>query len=192
MVTAERVRDYKPSLAHFRYFARFTGASTQTTGSTSRAAGTTTSRPRGSWRSRRVWLDRDRTGEDPASASAYVQSAADVPDAVARLWADEHPAIDRGASRSASWRVSSASSSLFPDDETVWRTLPGVPNSAGNLALHVAGNLQHFVGAVLGGSAYVRDEDGGVFAPVGIAARDRRGTAEGRRRRADRAAEPDR
>ena len=46
---------------------------------------------------------------------------------------------------------------LFPDDETVWRTMPGVPNSAGNLVLHVAGNLQHFVGAVLGGSAYVRD-----------------------------------
>jgi DinB superfamily len=49
---------------------------------------------------------------------------------------------------------------LFPDDETLWRTMPGVPNSAGNLALHVAGNLQHFVGAVLGGSAYVRDRDG--------------------------------
>ena len=48
---------------------------------------------------------------------------------------------------------------LFPDDETVWRTMPGVPNSAGNLVLHVAGNLQHFVGAVLGGSAYVRDRD---------------------------------
>jgi len=49
---------------------------------------------------------------------------------------------------------------LFPDDEALWRTLPGVPNSAGNLALHVAGNLQHFVGAVLGGSAYVRNHDG--------------------------------
>jgi hypothetical protein len=48
---------------------------------------------------------------------------------------------------------------LFPDDESVWKTMPGVPNSAGNLALHVAGNLQHFVGAVLGGSAYVRDRD---------------------------------
>ena len=48
---------------------------------------------------------------------------------------------------------------LFPDDDLVWRTMPGVPNSAGNLALHVAGNLQHFVGAVLGGSAYVRDRD---------------------------------
>ena len=49
---------------------------------------------------------------------------------------------------------------LFPYDETLWRTLPGVPNSAGNLALHVAGNLQQFVGAVLGGSAVVRNRDG--------------------------------
>lgn len=48
---------------------------------------------------------------------------------------------------------------LFPDDETVWKTIPGVTNSAGNLALHVAGNLQHFVGAVLGGTGYTRDRE---------------------------------
>jgi uncharacterized damage-inducible protein DinB len=46
---------------------------------------------------------------------------------------------------------------LFPDDESLWRTLPGITNSAGNLALHVAGNLRHFVGKVLGGTDYVRD-----------------------------------
>ena len=45
---------------------------------------------------------------------------------------------------------------LFPDDDSLWRTLPGVANSAGNLALHVCGNLKHFVGAVLGASGYVR------------------------------------
>src|SRR4029077_3543264 len=32
-------------------------------------------------------------------------------------------------------------------------------NSAGNLALHICGNLQHFVGAVLGKTGYVRDRD---------------------------------
>jgi uncharacterized damage-inducible protein DinB len=37
--------------------------------------------------------------------------------------------------------------------------VPGVTNSAGNLALHIAGNLRHFVGAVLGGTGYVRDRD---------------------------------
>ena len=38
----------------------------------------------------------------------------------------------------------------FPDDASIWRVGPGVTNAAGNLALHVAGNLQHFVGALLG------------------------------------------
>ena len=47
----------------------------------------------------------------------------------------------------------------FPDDESVWSTPPGVTNAAGNLALHVAGNLQHFIGAVLGGTGYVRNRD---------------------------------
>lgn len=45
----------------------------------------------------------------------------------------------------------------FPTEADLWRQLPGVPNSAGNLALHVAGNLQHYLGRVLGGSPYVRD-----------------------------------
>lgn len=45
----------------------------------------------------------------------------------------------------------------YPDDAAVWREVPGITNTAGTLALHLAGNLQHYVGAVLGGSAYVRD-----------------------------------
>jgi membrane-associated phospholipid phosphatase/uncharacterized damage-inducible protein DinB len=45
---------------------------------------------------------------------------------------------------------------LFPDEASVWKVPPGVSNSAGNLALHVCGNLKHFVGAVLGGTGYVR------------------------------------
>lgn len=48
---------------------------------------------------------------------------------------------------------------LFPDDESMWRTVPGVTNSAANLALHVAGGLQYLVGSVLGHSGYVRDRD---------------------------------
>ena len=48
---------------------------------------------------------------------------------------------------------------LFPDDEAVWRTVPGVTNSAGNLALHVAGNLQYYIGAIFGGTGYVRNRD---------------------------------
>ena len=48
---------------------------------------------------------------------------------------------------------------LFPDEQTLWETRPGVTNSAGNLALHVAGNIRHFVGSALGGIPYVRDRD---------------------------------
>jgi hypothetical protein len=47
----------------------------------------------------------------------------------------------------------------YQTDEQVWQLPPGLPNSGGTLALHAAGNLQHFVGAVLGGSSYVRDRD---------------------------------
>ena len=48
---------------------------------------------------------------------------------------------------------------LFPSDQLLWETIPGVSNSGGNLALHVAGNLQHFVGTVLGNTGYVRNRD---------------------------------
>lgn len=47
----------------------------------------------------------------------------------------------------------------YPDDESVWAVSGSVENSAGTLALHLAGNLEHFVGAVLGGSGYVRDRE---------------------------------
>lgn len=45
----------------------------------------------------------------------------------------------------------------YPDDAAPWLVPPGITNPGGTLALHCAGNLQHYVGAVLGGSGYVRD-----------------------------------
>ena len=48
---------------------------------------------------------------------------------------------------------------LFEDESLIWSTVPGIANSAGNLTLHVCGNLQHFVGATLGGTGYVRDRE---------------------------------
>jgi hypothetical protein len=59
----------------------------------------------------------------------------------------------------------------FPDDATLWATLPGVSNSAGNLTLHLEGNLRHFIGYHLGGVAYtrVREEE---FVAAGIPAAD--------------------
>lgn len=47
----------------------------------------------------------------------------------------------------------------YPDDAALWRKLPGIANPGGNLALHLAGNLQFFVGGQVGHSAYVRDRD---------------------------------
>jgi uncharacterized damage-inducible protein DinB len=47
----------------------------------------------------------------------------------------------------------------YPDEESVWSVLPGTSNSGGNLCLHLAGNLRHFIGAVLGGSGYLRDRE---------------------------------
>ncbi|HSS18899.1 MAG TPA: DinB family protein [Pyrinomonadaceae bacterium] len=47
----------------------------------------------------------------------------------------------------------------FPNDEALWQTMPGVTNSAGNLALHLEGNLREFVGRQLGNVPYVRNRD---------------------------------
>jgi hypothetical protein len=45
----------------------------------------------------------------------------------------------------------------YPDEHDLWRQPPGAPNSGGTLALHLAGNLQHYFGARLGGTGYRRD-----------------------------------
>ena len=44
----------------------------------------------------------------------------------------------------------------YPDEQQIWQTVPGLANSAGTLALHLAGNLQHYIGARLGNTGYVR------------------------------------
>lgn len=47
----------------------------------------------------------------------------------------------------------------YPDEQLLWSLPPGCPNSAGTLALHLAGNLRHYIGAHLGGNGYVRNRD---------------------------------
>lgn len=47
----------------------------------------------------------------------------------------------------------------YPDERQIWQEVPGMPNSAGTLALHLTGNLQHYVGARWGGTGYVRDRE---------------------------------
>ncbi len=47
----------------------------------------------------------------------------------------------------------------YADEAAIWRVQDGISNSAGNLTLHLIGNLNHFIGATLGNSGYVRDRD---------------------------------
>lgn len=56
-------------------------------------------------------------------------------------------------------RALSREVSAYPTDAHLWQSLPGITNGGGSLALHLAGNIRHFFGAVLGGSDYVRDRD---------------------------------
>jgi uncharacterized damage-inducible protein DinB len=45
------------------------------------------------------------------------------------------------------------------DERDLWRVAPGIANPPGVLAAHLVGNLQHFIGARLGGTGFVRDRD---------------------------------
>jgi uncharacterized damage-inducible protein DinB len=47
----------------------------------------------------------------------------------------------------------------FNPEEKLWKVTGSITNSAGNLCLHLCGNLRHYLGAVLGGSGYVRNRD---------------------------------
>jgi uncharacterized damage-inducible protein DinB len=47
----------------------------------------------------------------------------------------------------------------FPNNDALWQTVPGVLNSAGNLALHIEGNLREFVGRQLGNLPYQRNRE---------------------------------
>ena len=47
----------------------------------------------------------------------------------------------------------------FQNPENIWRKVGNIKNSAGTLCLHLAGNLQHFIGTVLGETGYVRDRE---------------------------------
>jgi uncharacterized damage-inducible protein DinB len=47
----------------------------------------------------------------------------------------------------------------YPADQDLWRDAEGITNPGGTLALHLTGNLQHFIGAVLGNTGYVRNRD---------------------------------
>lgn len=49
--------------------------------------------------------------------------------------------------------------SQYLSDTGLWKVAGDIKNPAGNLCLHLCGNLQYYIGAVLGNSGYVRDRD---------------------------------
>ena len=48
---------------------------------------------------------------------------------------------------------------LYKTDKDIWEVSKSINNSGGNLCLHICGNLNHFIGAVLGDTGYVRNRD---------------------------------
>jgi uncharacterized damage-inducible protein DinB len=48
---------------------------------------------------------------------------------------------------------------LYKDEDNLWLVKEGISNSAGNLCLHLLGNLNHFIGATLGNTGYVRHRE---------------------------------
>ena len=47
----------------------------------------------------------------------------------------------------------------YENEDDLWIKTENIPNSAGNLCLHLLGNLNHYIGATLGDSGYVRKRD---------------------------------
>jgi len=47
----------------------------------------------------------------------------------------------------------------YADETLIWKIADGIANSAGNLTLHMCGNLRHFIGATLGKDGYVRNRE---------------------------------
>jgi uncharacterized damage-inducible protein DinB len=48
---------------------------------------------------------------------------------------------------------------LYKDEDNLSVLKEGISNTAGNLCLHLLGNLNHFIGASLGNTGYVRYRD---------------------------------
>ncbi|MDY2587968.1 DinB family protein [Winogradskyella aquimaris] len=47
----------------------------------------------------------------------------------------------------------------YQNEDRLWMVTKDISNSAGNLCLHIIGNLNHFIGAVLGHTGYARQRE---------------------------------
>ena len=48
---------------------------------------------------------------------------------------------------------------LYKDEKNIWLIDKGIANSAGNLCLHLIGNLNTYIGKEIGKTSYVRNRD---------------------------------
>jgi uncharacterized damage-inducible protein DinB len=47
----------------------------------------------------------------------------------------------------------------YQNEEVIWKIDKNILNSAGNLSLHLVGNINHFIGTILGNSGYIRNRE---------------------------------
>ncbi|MGO4708279.1 DinB family protein [Chryseobacterium sp. 2TAF14] len=47
----------------------------------------------------------------------------------------------------------------YQNEDAIWKIDKNILNSGGNLTLHLVGNINHFIGATLGDSGYVRNRE---------------------------------
>ena len=47
----------------------------------------------------------------------------------------------------------------YQSEENIWKISKRISNSAGNLCLHLIGNLNHFIGAITGKTGYIRNRE---------------------------------
>lgn len=46
---------------------------------------------------------------------------------------------------------------LYDVEDNIWKISGNISNSAGNLALHIIGNLNHYIGSEMGNTGYIRN-----------------------------------
>lgn len=49
--------------------------------------------------------------------------------------------------------------SMYKYEADIWKLSGAINNTPGNLCLHICGNLNHFIGSIIGNSGYIRDRD---------------------------------
>ena len=47
----------------------------------------------------------------------------------------------------------------YKTEKNIWQVEKNINNSAGNLCLHIIGNLNWFIGAQFGATGYIRDRE---------------------------------